>query len=156
MSKPAARKTTLEDFFIRDQNNSGIQIPLFRPTGEKSEHWLRIRGVFSDEFQKARRQLLSVTQAEVAKDMPADQREEFLQEKRLELTAVLIMDWSFEKECTRENVVAFLREAPQIMQQVDKVSSEQALFTTGSLMNSKAGLTSKSSSSSPRKVRRAR
>ena len=156
MDNQAAHKTGQEEFFILDQQNEGIEIPLFRPDGSKSKHWLRIRGVFSDEFQKARRQLLSVSQAEMAKDMNDETREKFLLEKRLELTAVLIMAWSFDMDCTPENKVEFLRKAPQILQMVDKVSSDQALFTRGSSRSSKSGFSSKSSSSSRQRGRKSR
>jgi len=44
---------SMEAFFTREKANEGIEVPLYLPSGEKSEHWLRIRGVDSDHFRLA-------------------------------------------------------------------------------------------------------
>lgn len=145
-----------EEFFILDSQNEGVKVDLYRPDGTKSDHWVQIRGHFSDEFQNARRRMLSVSKAKATAQLPADQIEKEIQKKQTELTAVLIMDWSFDIECNEKNKVDFLTKAPQIAAMVDKVAAEQALFMRGSGGSSKSGSPKKSNSSSRRPAQRKR
>ena len=63
------------------------------------------------------------------------------QAERVRLVACLVSSWSFEQPCTPENVQAFLRESPQIMEATDKVAANRRAFFKGS---------SNSSSDTPR------
>jgi hypothetical protein len=135
----------MQEFFIREQNNEGVRVPLFRPDGTKTEHWLLVVGQFSDRFLTARSKLMRKA-SKVAKIENQEERETAIQEQGLLLTASLISDWSFTKPCTEANVVEFLRNAPQIAASVDSVSAQQALFLKSSSKSS--GDTSSSSESS--------
>jgi hypothetical protein len=114
-------------FFTRERANSGIKIPLFLPGGGKSEHWFMVRGVDSDHFRLAeaasRRRIVDVMQ------LKSEQEQlEAIEDEKRKLIAELVFGWSFEQPCTHENVVAFLREAPQIADSLDKLSGQRALF----------------------------
>lgn len=152
----AKPKTGPEDFFIQDSQNEGIEVPLFRPDGTKSEHWLRLRGHFSDEFQKARRALFASAKGEGQKKRNQQQLDELVDNKRIELTAALVKDWSFDMPCTKENVIDFLKKAPQIAALVDTLAGDQSLFMSRSGKSSKSGLSSKSNSKHQSKVRHTR
>lgn len=120
-------KEDMESFFTREKANSGVEVPLYRPDGTKSEHSIRIRGVDSDVFRaaeaEARRKGMDIA-------MVSDQEEraKAIQEAKLRLVASLVISWSFEKECTLDNVMEFFRNAPQIADAVDQVASKRSLF----------------------------
>lgn len=117
----------MEAFFTRAAANEGIVLPLYTPDGKRSEHWVRIRGVDSDEFRlaenEARREAVAIASIE-----DETVREKAAVEARLRLIASLVIGWSFEAECTRDTVVEFLREAPQIADAIDRAAAKRALF----------------------------
>lgn len=127
-AKPAAELPAppMEDFLTREKANAGHKIPLYAADGRLTAHWLRVRGVDSDAFQRARtRQTRRV--AEIAGLAEAD-REDAIADATLEMQAALVSEWSFEKPCTLANVKAFLRDAPQIAAEVDKFASRRTFF----------------------------
>lgn len=117
----------MELFHTRQRANDGIELPLYTPDGERSAYWMRVRGVDSDEFRLAeaesKRDVMRIAQIE---DMRERTREVEL--SKLKLIAVLVISWNFEQECTQENVVAFLKEAPQIADAIDRAASKRSLF----------------------------
>jgi hypothetical protein len=117
----------MEAFFTREKANEGIEIPLYLPDGTKTEHWLRIRGVDSDHFRLAeaesKREAMRVAMIE-----DPIERAKAIADAKLSLIAALVISWSFEEECTHENVKEFFRQAPQIADAVDQVASKRALF----------------------------
>lgn len=125
----------MEDFFTRSKANEGVNFPLYLPSGEKSEHWLRVRGVDSDRFRQAelnsKRDILRIMQIE-----DEAERDEAVVQSKCALISSLVVAWSFDRPCTPENVQAFFREAPQIMDAVDRAASKRALFFVGRSSNS--------------------
>jgi len=117
----------MEAFYTRERANEGVVIPLYTPDGTKTEHWLRIRGVDSDAFREAeansKRDAFRVASIE-----DAVERAKAIQDAKLDLIAALVISWSFEKECTPENIKEFFRQAPQIADAVDQIASKRALF----------------------------
>lgn len=141
MTKKASSSPVLgmEQFFTRQKSNEGVVLPLSLPDGSPTEHWIRIRGVDSDEYRKAdaraRRKAM-----EIAQEKDEAKRDDMIEETKIDVLAALFVDWSFDKPCTAEHVREFLREAPQIAEVVDKSAYRRALFF---------GKGSGSSSSSP-------
>lgn len=125
--KKAVGAAGMDAFFTRSKANDGLKLPLYLPNGEKSEHWVRILGVDSDRFREAeaesRRDAFRIAQI----DDPADRARAIADSKR-SLVATLVAEWSFPQPCTQENVEAFFREAPQIMDAIDMAASKRALF----------------------------
>ncbi len=117
-------------FFTREAANEGVQLPLYLPSGEKSEHWVRILGVDSDAFRYAESESRRDTFRLAAIEDLAARSEEIASSKR-RLIASLVVAWSFPQECTLANVDAFFREAPQIMDAIDITASKRALFFAG-------------------------
>lgn len=120
-------KPDMEEFFTRQQANDGIELPLSRPDGTPTDHRIRIRSVDSDAFRAAEaesgRRLLEIS---LEKDK-AKANSEFLEEK-LKLRAALVVSWTFDKPCTPESVREFLREAPQIADQIDRIANQRSRF----------------------------
>lgn len=133
---PAA-KVGMDAFQTRQRANDGQRINLHTPEGDLTGHFLIVRGIDSDEFQKAKaRQTRRV--AEIAA-LPEEEREEASLDAVCAFLAVLVKDWSFDKpelmpdgaelyECNADNVAKFLREAPQIREKIDELVSRRTLF----------------------------
>ena len=127
----------MNQFYTRDKANEGIKLPLYTPEGVDTEEWLTILGVDSDEYHKnmtsTRRELLNI-ETDV-KALPKEAQEDFLLEKMIQreqnLLAGLIKDWSFEQECTFENRVEFIKNAPQIAEQINVVAGNRKVFFKG-------------------------
>lgn len=117
----------MEAFFTRERANDGIEVPLYLPDGTKTEHWLRIRGVDSDHFRLAEAESKRDAMRVAMIEDPLE-RAKAIADAKLNLIAALVISWSFEKECTLENIKEFFRQAPQIADAVDQVASKRALF----------------------------
>lgn len=126
----------MEAFFTRQRANEGIELPLALPDGTPTPHLIRIRGVDSDAYRQAeadsRRRLLeaAANQADKAK------LSEMISSAIVELTAHLVVNWTFDTPCTYENVVKFLREAPQICDTIDRFAAKRSLFFKLGSLNS--------------------
>ena len=147
-AKPAV-PVGMEAFMTRQRANDGQRLPLYTPEGTETGHFLTVRGIDSDEFQKARARQTRII-AEIAA-LPEDEREERALAATVDLLAVLVKDWSFSDPdlmpsgttyaCTPENVSQFLREAPQIRERIDALVSQRRVFfrmQAGGLKNTPA------------------
>jgi hypothetical protein len=125
----------MEEFFTKDRANEGIKFPLTRPDGTKTDHWLLVRGVDSDVCQRINREnrrefafIEATAKAIECKDTRAKYLADEYERLENKAVAALIADWSFETECNPEEVQAFLREAPQIFDAVNRVAGNRAVF----------------------------
>ena len=135
---------SIKDFFTREAANEGIEIPLSLPDGTKTDHWIRIRSVDSDEFRKRdmdlRRELFANTKSEASQ---IDKKVEMFKPR---LLASLICGWSFDLELSEENKIQLIIEAPQIADKIDSLCEKRALFVKKKLPNSAESQESTSSS----------
>ncbi|UXX42070.1 hypothetical protein [Pseudomonas phage phiH2] len=126
-NKAAGAVTGMDAFFTRSRANEGLELPLYLPNGQKSEHWVRILGVDSDSFRNAeaesRRDAFRIAQIEDLAD-----RAKAIADSKRRLVASLVVAWSFDRPCNVDEVEAFFREAPQIMDAIDLAASKRALF----------------------------
>lgn len=119
--------TSMEQFFTRERANEGIEIPLTLPDGTKSKHWIRILGVDSDLFRAAETaEVRAITAASMVKDQ--EKLDELNRTSKIRLLSTLVIGWSFDMECTQDNVQHFLTEAPQIADAINELSSKRSLF----------------------------
>lgn len=117
----------MEAFFTRGPANNGVRLPLYLPTGEKTEHWLHILGIDSDSFRQVNLEtmrdmarIVAITdQAERAREMDLS---------KVRLVACLIHSWSFDLPCSEENRIKLLQEAPHLRDMIDKSAGKRALF----------------------------
>jgi hypothetical protein len=134
-AKPAP-VATMEAFFTRQKANEGIELPLYLPSGEKTPHLIRIRGIDSDAFKGAeaesRRRLVELAATDLTKASTAA----VAAEERVVILAALVISWTFDHECTQDNIKRLLREAPQIADQIDRLASKRSLFFRNGLSNS--------------------
>lgn len=127
MDQDNATNLGIEDFFTRDFANDGLRLPLVLPDGTPTPHWLDIRGIDSDAFceeeaDSFRRGMQLASEKDEAKRKLARKEED------LRVTATLVKGWSFEKPCTADNVIALLRNAPQIKKQIEVAAYDRARF----------------------------
>lgn len=117
----------MQEFFTKQNAEEGVTLPLFTPDGNATQHWLKIRGVDSDTFAmaefEAKREMMNIAQIEDIRER--DRRN--LKNKTV-LIASLVMGWSFELECTKDNVVNFLTNAPQIREAINVAAGDRARF----------------------------
>ncbi|MGL5525673.1 MAG: phage tail assembly chaperone [Aeromonas veronii] len=121
----------MKEFFTSDRAEEGVELPLITPEGKATEHWLRIRGVDSDVFRLAELEA-SRAAVEAANKPDPVERDKALLAVKTHLIAALVISWSFEQECTRDNVVTFFTKAPQIASAVDmKAGNRSSFFLQG-------------------------
>lgn len=117
----------MEEFFTRNKANEGVVLPLSHPDGTASDHWIKVRGVDSDNFRRAE-SAANRKAVELAMIDDKEERENAVRDVELECIASLVASWSFDKECTTDNVIAFLREAPQISDSVNRFAARRSEF----------------------------
>ena len=117
----------MDEFFTRASANEGVKLPLYLPNGTVTEHFFVVRGVDSDEFRvaesKAKRGAINIAQLDTEAE-----RIDAIQQSERECIASLIASWSFDNPCTRPNVMAFLKEAPQIADAVNRFAARREGF----------------------------
>lgn len=135
----------MKEFFTRERANEGVKLTLYHPDGSPSEHWLQIRGIDSDIFRRTETKskqkvvmLLALTDAA--------EREKAIVDVETECIASLVADWSFDEDITREGVIKFLIEAPQIRDQVNTFAAKRSTFFAKKSKPSASGSKKKSSS----------
>lgn len=139
----------MEQFHTRARANEGKRLKLYTPDGKPTEHWLQVRHVWSDAFQAANeaevsgvREAMLAAAADDAKGR-ADEAKAAVdtakQDAKLRIWSALVAAWSFPAPCTPEAVVEFLRDAPQIGEQIDKFAADSRRFFGSDSASSEAG-----------------
>ena len=117
----------MEEFFTRSNANEGVGLPLYLPNGELSKHKITVLGVDSDKFRavesQAKRKAITIAQLETE-----EERAEAIQLTERECIAALIADWTFDKPRTHENIMRFLKEAPQIADAINRFAAQREGF----------------------------
>lgn len=127
----------LDAFKTRAKANEGVRVPLSTPDGKKTEHWLQIRSIWSDEYQVARSELIRQAiedgkkLAEAKPEEANTLRKEADRRRRAHAAASLVAGWSFDLEFSEEAVADFLLEAPQILAHVERIAEDSARFFGG-------------------------
>lgn len=143
----------MKEFYTRQKANEGVKLPLFHPDGTMSDHWFMVRGIDSDHFRRAE-SLAKRKAVELAQIEDPNERAEKVRDTELTCIAALVAGWSFEEECTTDNVVSFLREAPQIADMVNRYAARRAEFFSKKSGSSATGQKRKSSSRSRPRARK--
>lgn len=126
---------TVESFYTREAANQGIKVPLTLPDGSPTEHYLLVLGIDSDIGQRARSTFQRTgidLLMEFKKTPPSESEEEAYYVKEAQhqkqYLASFIKDWSFEEECSTQNKILLLTEAPAIKETLDKTILDRHLF----------------------------
>lgn len=106
-----------KDFHTRSESDKGVKFLLESPDGTQSDEWLLVAGVESIRYEKAHRDTIKATL----------NGSDSLEQGNILLSA-LVIDWSFEDECTPEIVLDFLQNAPYIKAALDRFAINRANF----------------------------
>jgi hypothetical protein len=121
-------------FKTRSGANKGKRLNLLTPDNKPSEAWVDVLGVDSDAFtaasRAASRDLIAWIEdrGDTKETRASAEFVTFTERSKLELRAKLVIAWSFEEPCTLDNVIAFLKEAPHVAQQIDEFASKRSQF----------------------------
>lgn len=118
----------ISDFYTVKDSNDGIEIPLTDPrTGELTEHTIRIRSCESDEYQAAK---IRYQRKRFAQSLEQDEAKaiKIEIESQRELASSLVIDWSFEPDCTPEEVLKLFKNAPHIQDALERIAGDRNLF----------------------------
>lgn len=117
----------MSQFFTRDVANEGVKLDLTTPTGARTDHWIKVLGVDSDAYRDAevRAKREGMQLGSISNEQ---ERVTLMRELQLKTLAAIVVAWSFPSPCTFVNVMAFLKEAPQIADAIDLMISRRALF----------------------------
>ena len=129
----------MDEFYTRGTANEGIRIDLYLPNGDKSDHWIEMRGVYSDEYRRAYRRLMAKI-SDAAKGDDTESRSKRLYDYEIELLSYLVKGWSFDKKPTQKNIIYFLMEAPQVADSLDFVANDNKVFLEKKLLASSNGV----------------
>ena len=125
----------MTDFHTKKKAEAGIKLPLTKPCGEQTKEWIKIRSTLSESFRDAN-QNCHANAIIISSIKDDEERKAALDKAKLELLASLVCGWSFKQKATVENVIAFLDEAPQIAEEINKSSANLKLFFTPKPKNS--------------------
>lgn len=129
-AKVAGAADPMEQYKIRAKANIPHKTFLGVP-GKKgvvsTTDWLEIRSSLSDAFREASD--VAMQKSVAMQNIPHEEtRMKEAREIKLEMYASLVAGWSFNTPCTKQAVIDFLREAPQIMSLVEIVADEGETF----------------------------
>mgnify|MGYP001084895597 CR=1 FL=1 len=117
----------MQEFFTRSIANEGVKLPLSYPDGSLSDHWIRVRGIDSDDFRKV--EAVSKRKAVALSNLDDEaEREQAIKEIELECIAALVAEWSFDEECNHENIIKLLTEAPQVANAINIFAARRKDF----------------------------
>lgn len=123
---------SFKDCFTRESHNNAIKLDIVLPNGQEGEY-LMLAGTESDAYRsnyKSRfNDLVSVLRDSKEPTKEAKDKED---DFKFELVVGAVVSWSFEEECTFENVALLFREAPYIYDQ-----TKQLLFDVNNFIKKK-------------------
>lgn len=144
---------SFKKLYTLEGSNAGAVLNLKDVRGQETGDWIKVRGHDSEDFQRAnrrmRRELLQYLEKKGATAKATDEYLDFTSGQQRELQASLVMEWSFEEPCTKENVLELFKNAPDVAEQVDAFSGKRERFVSASSSNSEPTPASSSSSTSP-------
>lgn len=126
MTEQTSPSVSIRDFFTREDANEGTTLPLFTPSGDPTDHWIKIRSIDSDEYRKAEMDMRRAIYSNPVEEGP--KREAWLVEQRTKLIASLVIGWSLPDPCTIVAREELVREAPALSDKIEELASKRALF----------------------------
>jgi len=98
-----------QDFYTRELSDKGVKFPLESPDGTQSDEWFTVVGAESSRYEKVHRESVKAT---IAGSDSVDQGDLLL--------SALVINWSFQVDCTPDAVLDFLKNTPYIKAALDQ------------------------------------
>ena len=108
----------MKEFYTAKAHSKPKKLPLSLPNGHKTDHYFMILGLQSESVREAKNRV----QKEMLMNGMTKDQGFFI------WIASMIESWSFDEDCSEENKIKFLKEAPQVADSVDIFSSNHANF----------------------------
>lgn len=115
----------MSDFYTNKSAELGVKYYLYLPNGEKTDHYLIIKSINSKDYQ---RELSNYANKLLAMKMNGNVNGFDAIEEKLKLAAKLVKDWSFSDECNYDEVLRFLKNAPQVIDGIEAIANDLSLF----------------------------
>jgi hypothetical protein len=136
-----------KDYYTRDRANEGATLHLETPEGENKGDWIKVAGIDSDHFRRAKadhnRRMVAIAgmgseaKSEKEKAEAASAKRAAIEASCISLTAALILDWSFkDEEPTLAAVENLLTKAPQLVSAIDEFAGNRHRFFASASMSS--------------------
>lgn len=112
-------------FYVRTRASRGVMVALVDPAGNRE--WVRVRSIASEEFRRAADRVFKLVAEEgVRMSESLSGRKLFIRERRAELVAALIADWSlpFKTEVEKERL---LISNPRLRRGIERVAEDLSL-----------------------------
>lgn len=118
---------SIKQLSINAASNAGVPLKLKTPDGEDA--FITVRSRWSDAFVKAEtlEQRKIPTKAMLMAMSEAD-KEQLAKDSANRMKAALVAGWSFDEDCTPENIVALFEDAPHIAEAVEAFASDAGKF----------------------------
>ena len=117
------------DFYVRQEAEEGRRVDLSNADGTPSGHWMTIRSVLSQQYEKAFRAIKAEALGEVLELSKAAGKEQALRmgksqrrARKARLVASLIADWSLDLPCNETEKTKLLIQAPRLRRQIERIS----------------------------------
>jgi hypothetical protein len=124
-------KSSINNLFILKNAQEGKPMEVTFPNGIKTGDTITVLGSDSEKFRAA----MAVARREeidAIGEFDSKTKPELLAEKqhegKLKLVSSLVTGWTFEEDCTKENVITLFRNAPYILEQVDSFAANRRNF----------------------------
>lgn len=127
-------KFKLADFFTLDKAEAGAVVPLETPDGNPTGEWLKVVSRESERFRVASA-MATRNALDISKISDPEERIKAVEEQTSIVCAKCVIGWSFDVECSFDNVIELVRNAPYIKDVIDKAISDRSLFFAKSSTN---------------------
>jgi hypothetical protein len=132
------QKRSFRQLSTRTKANTGARFEILDPgTKVATGEWLHVLGSDSDKATEATRRASQETLAFIEScggnvDKKSAAYAAHMEKQELDLMAALVESWSFEEDCTPENVREFFINAPAIRREVDRFAGKLVQFDIAS------------------------
>lgn len=113
-----------QSFYVKSRASQGVKVDLVDPAG--SREWARIRSVVSEEFKREAEKVFTRAAREGVSLSTLQGRKAFLRERRAELAASLVADWSLPFKTKAEKVGLLIRN-PRLRRGIERVAEDLSL-----------------------------
>ncbi|WP_341519821.1 hypothetical protein AABC73_14815 [Pseudomonas sp. G.S.17] len=117
------------DFYVKQEAEEGRRVDLSNADGAPSEHWLVVRSVLSQQYEKAFDSIKAQALVQVVELSKAGGKEQALRmdkqqrrARKARLVASLISDWSLDLPCNETEKTNLLIQAPRLRRQIERIS----------------------------------
>lgn len=117
----------MEQYFTREASQKPVRLKLKDLAGKETGDWIDVINRNSTAVRRASREAQRVMRDNIKNGMCPDEAFELASQL---IQAAAIDDWSFEPECSGENRLRLVTEAPQIGDEINIVSAEDKRFFT--------------------------